>query len=316
MATSQNGWTVRLTGNEFKVATLPPIIGTVRAGDVHTVFSYIIREIDKRVEDLDKGRDDWGGNVRPIRGQSRGYSNHASWTAIDVNAMLHPRGKNNTFSSKDQAEIRKILRELDGAVRWGGDYNLKLAKRDDMHFEIDVDAKTLARVADKVRGKVTPVITPKPPIKPPGKPVWDGLTPEETLAVQKYLKRVTKDYTGAEDGDYGPMMVAAVKKYQKRQNQYGDFGLKVDGQWGPVMQAHYEWVKDLQDNVNDWQASKILGSLPEDGDYGHLSWRHVKNVQRVNGKRPNGAYYKAGGRIADGEPGPIFCKMLKISKHP
>jgi len=322
MATSQNGWTVRLNGDEFKVVAVPPIIGSLRAGDVATVLGYVLAQFDARVEDADKGKDDWGGNVRPIRGQSSGYSNHASWTAMDVNAMLHPRGAINTFSAAEQKEIHEILDEVEGTIRWGGDYNLKIAKRDDMHFEVNVGAAALAKVAAKIKaGTIKPSgggIKPRPPEKPtvPVKAVWTGISVEDTKLVQRYLKQVTGDYKGIIDGIYGPMMVEAVKRYQRRQNQYGKFNLKVDGHWDSKVQAHYEWVKGYQDLINDWNASQKLGALPEDGDFGNLSWKHTKAVQSANGKAPDGFYYKAGGRIADGDPGPITLKMIGYSKHP
>lgn len=319
MAVSQNNWPVIDSGTSKYLAPMPYIIGKVRKdGGVLELFTDLAVWFDAYVEDLDKGRDDWGYNYRPIRGQSTGFSNHASGTAVDFNAMIHPRGKTNTFSPDQQEKIRKRLREVyKGTIRWGGDYDPRLSKKDDMHFEINGSESEIRAVLKTLKTPdVVPVEDKVDPIDHKTDPVYKFLSREDALAVQKYLKRVTGDYTGKEDGVYGPMMLAAVKGYQRRQNQYGEFGLVVDGEWGPKTQAHYDWVKMLQDNTNDWAASKRLGSLPEDGDFGHLSWRHVKEVQRVNMKTKAGAYWKAGGRVADGVPGPVYCKMLKIENHP
>jgi hypothetical protein len=57
-------------------------------------------------------------------------------------------GSRNTYSEADQAKIRAILADLDGVVRWGGDYT---GRPDDMHFEIHADRAAVARVADRIR---------------------------------------------------------------------------------------------------------------------------------------------------------------------
>lgn len=325
MPTSQNGWPTQPTGSDANLVAIPKVIGRVNKNTA-PLFAHLVAYFDANIEDVDKGRDDWGYAFRPIRGQVNGYSNHASGTAIDLNATLHPRGKSNTFSSAQVAEIRKMLDLYEGTIRWGGDYNPRFSKIDDMHFEINSSLAEVERVIAKLEageikiepaGNVKPIVKPAPPKKASEASVWDGLNRDETLAVQKYLKQVTKDYKGELDGIYGPMLVSAVKKYQARQNQYmGDAIFKVDGHWGPYTQNHYEWVLKLQNKTNDWAASKRLGSLPEDGDYGHLTWRHVKEVQRVNGKAPRGVYWKNGGRVADGHAGPIYNKTINIEDHP
>ena len=161
--------------------------------------------------------------------------------------------------------------------------------------------------------EVEPVAVKKPGTKPVVKPVFK-MSKAETLDLQAYLI-TTGDYDGWEDGVYGPMLKESVKKFQRRQNQYGDFELVVDGEWGPKMKAHVKWVEELQRATRQWSASKRLGFLPDDGDYGKRSYTHVKSVMSVNGS-PGEAYWKAGGRQADGVPGPVYCKMLGIRRHP
>lgn len=147
MPTSQNGWPVvtrdsvtdrAVLGVEFPNGWLK--------GDVDVIFTYLINRLHHEVEPLDNGGC-WGWFVKPIEGSTT-ISNHASGTAIDYNAPAHPMGVRNTYSEAKRAKIRKILADLDGAVRWGGDYT---GRPDDMHFEIHATRSAVGRVADWIR---------------------------------------------------------------------------------------------------------------------------------------------------------------------
>jgi hypothetical protein len=149
MARSQNGWPVvdrdsivdrAVLGVEFPNGWLK--------GDVDTVFTYLIGRLHREVERLDNGGC-WGWFVKNIEG-SNTISNHASGTAIDYNAPAHPMGVRGTYSSADQSRIRGILADLDGVVRWGGDYS---GRPDDMHFEINKDAAAVRKVAARIKGE-------------------------------------------------------------------------------------------------------------------------------------------------------------------
>lgn len=153
---SQNGWTV--------LEDPPPLVelpGTgvrlrIRPGDVAVVLAELGRRFHAEVEPLDlavmvaPGRDDWGWAYRPVRGQETGFSNHASGTAIDLNATRHPRGVAGTFTATQERVVRRILADLDGVVRWGEDYRTTV---DGMHFEIAADADDVARVAARIRNQ-------------------------------------------------------------------------------------------------------------------------------------------------------------------
>lgn len=148
MATSQNGWPVvgqsavtdrAVLGVEFPNGWLK--------GDVDVVFTYLIGRLHREVEPLDDGGC-WGWAVKKIEG-STSISNHASGTAIDYNAPAHPMGVRNTYPATKRAKIRAILADLDGVVRWGGDYG---GRPDDMHFEIVKSATAVHAVAEKIRG--------------------------------------------------------------------------------------------------------------------------------------------------------------------
>ena len=148
MSRSQNGWTVidhdgcvdrAVLGVEFPNGW--------RRGDVDVVFTHLIGRLHREVERIDNGGC-WGWFVKPIEGSTT-ISNHASGTAIDYNAPAHPMGSRNTYSAADRAKIRAILSDLDGVVRWGGDYT---GRPDDMHFEIVKGSAAVAALAEKIRG--------------------------------------------------------------------------------------------------------------------------------------------------------------------
>lgn len=162
MAKSQNGWPAAYqVGNQ--VYDTPPltklswITGSVRSGDVWTVLNEVAKRFNSEVESINPA-ESWGFAPRPIRGSSTELSNHASGTAVDFNAPRHALGKVNTFSVSQRAAIRKILKDLDGVVRWGGDYT---GRKDEMHFEVVGSAASVKKVADKIRNTV-PIAPPKP----------------------------------------------------------------------------------------------------------------------------------------------------------
>lgn len=143
MPVSQNGWPV----NPPRRTRTVPGTGvrlTVADGPAGDVLLYVATQFDRRVEDLDPGQpDDWGYANRPIIGSTT-TSNHASATAVDLNATRHPLGARGTFTAAQRAEIHRILAEVEHVVRWGGDYTGRV---DDMHFEINAPAARVAAVA-------------------------------------------------------------------------------------------------------------------------------------------------------------------------
>lgn len=154
MATSQNGWPVITSGTDPRLVAIDKIIGRVRSGDVATIFAYVVARFDAEVEDVDAGADDWGWAYRAIRGSTTGYSNHASGTAIDLNAARHPLGVRGTFTPAQAAAIRRIVAAVNAAasatvLRWGGDYT---GRPDEMHLEIIGSVTAVARAAAAIRG--------------------------------------------------------------------------------------------------------------------------------------------------------------------
>lgn len=150
VATSQNGWPVHTGASSLK--SLDWVTGRVVSGDVHTIFDHLCERFNAEVEPIRRDWS-WGYAYRAVRGRSSGYSNHASGTAIDLNAPKHPLGRRGTFSAAQVAAIQKILVDLDGAIRWGGNYS---GRPDEMHFEINTSAAHLAAVARKITNPPTP----------------------------------------------------------------------------------------------------------------------------------------------------------------
>ena len=239
------------------------------------------RRFNARVEPIIKATS-WAFAPRPIRG---GFtpSNHASATAYDLNAPQHPLGKRNTFTPAERAEIKKIIKELGSVLRSGISYILR---PDDMHIEINASPAKVKAVADRIRnGQVAtaPVIVPVATVKPKEKPKSKPAKP----------------------AGYS----AATKAYQDRQKYYP--GMLRDGVDGPRNRAHKAWTIKLQQAMNQWKSASP--NIVPDGELGAATVAKVHELQYRNRK---GAYRKAGGLIVDGIPGPVFCKMLGIPKHP
>ncbi len=153
MANSQNGWslvsTSELNRNPFPQTTIVPIPG-VRQGDVATVLHYVGSEFNKKVEKLiNPGC--WGYANKKI-GNTNIWSNHASGTAIDLNAPKHPLGQSKTFTAAQVAQIKSILAYCEGTVRW-------LEGFDEMHFEINAGAAVVRRVAQKIQTGGEPMLS-------------------------------------------------------------------------------------------------------------------------------------------------------------
>jgi hypothetical protein len=146
VSTSANGW---IANDRGVIASyqLPGGKVAIRAGDASIVLLWVANQFHGRVEKL-SWPGVWGYCERSIRGSSTTLSNHASGTALDLNAPKHPLGKVGTFSADQVRAIREILNFCEGVVRWGGDYS---GRRDEMHFEINAGAAAVARIANKIR---------------------------------------------------------------------------------------------------------------------------------------------------------------------
>lgn len=162
--TSQNGWTVLESRPPYKsVPRIEPNVQfALRPGSVSVILLEVARRWHNEVErlDLPGEKDEWGWADRPVRGQKTGFSNHASGTAIDLNATRHPRGvaASDSLNSVQISRCRAIVQSMKDkdtgkvVVRWGGDYT---GTPDAMHWEIadGVDQQMAARVAARILDK-------------------------------------------------------------------------------------------------------------------------------------------------------------------
>lgn len=148
---SQNGWPVNPPRG---MRTIPGTNAQVNVADgaAGDVLMHVLGEVHTRVEDIDMlseqgERDEWGWAERNVRGGDD-VSNHASATAVDINATRHALGAVGTFTPVQTQEIHRILGEVDNVVRWGGDYTGRL---DEMHFEIVGTVDEVNAVAERLR---------------------------------------------------------------------------------------------------------------------------------------------------------------------
>lgn len=136
--TSQNGWPASSNPAAIGIGNwkVPGSPVSLRVANIASkLLIYVASEFDANVEPLIPGI--CGGyNYRTIAGTST-ISNHGSGTAIDLNWTHHAQGKRGTFSAGQVREIRRILADCKGCIRWGGDYNGSYV--DEMHFEVIAD---------------------------------------------------------------------------------------------------------------------------------------------------------------------------------
>lgn len=151
VAFSQNGWRVLgPDGRGSRVFVVPARSGVfrlrLRDGAAGFVLAHFALWFAECVEPVGVGvLDDWGFAYRPVRGFSV-WSNHASGTAMDLNAVRHPLGVRGSFGGGRVRRLRGRLglRLYGGVVRWGGDFR---GRADEMHFELCAGEGRVGRVA-------------------------------------------------------------------------------------------------------------------------------------------------------------------------
>ena len=145
--TSPNGWLASEDRKALGIETFTVPGTKIRFACAKAVAPILVsfaKDFHGLVEPIDEGQlDDWGYAFRQTRGSDRILSNHASGTAIDLNAIKHPLGKSNTFN-KDQRNTINLLITKYG-LAWGGNYK---KRKDEMHFEIALNQN---QVTNKIK---------------------------------------------------------------------------------------------------------------------------------------------------------------------
>ena len=117
------------------------------AESVGPLLAGFAAEFHELIEPLDHGAlDDWGYCYRMVRGDAAKLSNHASGTAIDLNATKHPLSKIGTFSAEKVPMIQALTKKY--GLTWGGSENWK--RKDEMHWEVSISAAKAAALIDKL----------------------------------------------------------------------------------------------------------------------------------------------------------------------
>lgn len=139
---SQNGWPASSDRGVVNIQTfsVPVSKGTVKLpvrAEAAPALIEMLKWWDANVEPVavsgyDPDYGTWGYSYRLIRGSASTLSNHASGTAIDINAPKHPLGSRGTVPADKATAIRAKAASL--GLRWGGDYS---SRPDEMHFEIN-----------------------------------------------------------------------------------------------------------------------------------------------------------------------------------
>lgn len=167
MVLSYNGWPASPYPSAIGINTgWEPIAGHkfpggIKSGDVQTVMTYFVRQLDARVEPIEEYRagDEWGWYYKQSANSPGTISNHSSGTAFDYNATQHPNGRRGTWTATQVARIREIQKEVNGVVYWLGDAS---GTPDEMHFEIRGSSAQVHTAALKIKAMGGNPPTPAP----------------------------------------------------------------------------------------------------------------------------------------------------------
>jgi hypothetical protein len=226
MAASQNGWRVIGRGECTDVQVPGGVL------PVHPEFAWLAWDCahawHETVEEL-VWPGNWGWADRPIRGGTV-TSNHASGTAWDLNAPLHPQGVPiaRTFTPEQLEAVTRMEARYFGVLRWGGRWTGKSV--DGMHWEgaPGVTVEAVRELSAHLAGAdQTPAPQPAPaPAPKPAPP--SGFTGPDLTGSAFALR--------GDQGNNGPR-VAGLQDFLRRKYSLYAKDLTVDGWWGPATTA-------------------------------------------------------------------------------
>lgn len=261
MATSQNGWYAFSSYGDSNLQNLSWVSGKVNKA-CHTLFEMFCTDFNARVERID-GASSWGFAPRPIRGSSTQLSNHASGTAVDLNAPRHPLTASGTFSTAQVNQIQALLKKYDYTIRWGGNYT---GRKDEMHFEIDTNPQRVDEVVASLQnGSVNPI---------PGavKKQLNGMKPNGSTTFPTDFENLILDK------DLGKTTVGA---YQILLHALGHRNNKQwDGGWGT------RTIMDAQERLQKqgyYLRTTKGGKLNVDGSDGFYFWYELQRMLASKG---------------------------------
>ncbi len=152
MATSQNGYPGLQAGSSQLHKWIIPDADRhfmLRHGSAGFLLAHFILWFHETIQKLNlKGDqwDEWAYAWRDVRGSTTSLSNHASGTAVDLNATRYPLGTM-LMAVWRKAKIRLRLRLYRSCLRWGGDYE---GRKDEMHVEINRNLAACEKVARRL----------------------------------------------------------------------------------------------------------------------------------------------------------------------
>lgn len=257
-------------------------------------------------------------------GSFAGYSGNSRFFGIEAEAANNSdwtQAQRESYPKINAALLKAVKRSSTKTLCGHSEYALPRGRK------IDINGYTMAKMRSQTQqilnGQKPTASKPPVAVKPkPKSNKKDAYAKRKytTAKKQSIMKFLAKEgfYKGVLDDDYGEWLFNAVKAFQSAQTYFPN--MKIDGDWGPMMDEHVEWVILLEKTLRNWRAVTI--PLDPDGNYLVDTKRAVRQVQAGNFNpkakkiKDRGAYYAAGGRVVDSDPGRITCKMLGIRKHP
>jgi hypothetical protein len=148
-AISYNGWPASKDVESIRIKSYPVKGTKIKLRCAYLAAPLLVafaEDFHELIEEIDGGAlDDWGYCYREVRQVPGKLSNHASGSAIDLNATRHPLGRAGTFPAEKVPMIQALAKKY-GLV-WGGDYR---NRKDEMHFEIAVTPIKAAKLIEKL----------------------------------------------------------------------------------------------------------------------------------------------------------------------
>ncbi|MET9763443.1 hypothetical protein ABZ016_31105 [Streptomyces sp. NPDC006372] len=145
--TTGNGWPLLEEAESFTIEGSDQEV-RLAGGDAAVVLLHVARRFHYEIDRLRDG--DVQGWVGERRISTEYESNYLSGTAIAIRPRAYPVGVKDGLYPNEVVVVRDILAELDGVVRWGGDFT----PAKESHFEIGVKPghPRLKGVARKILG--------------------------------------------------------------------------------------------------------------------------------------------------------------------